>query len=284
MGLTVIPAKDFDELVNSVSEARRHPFSYSEMLDSHSSTYQDIKKYMKTTNVAKIGEGTARVAYFMPPGSVPSDKSCPSCLKVARNKKGIGQNGAEIKLFDDYGSKYSCFPEMYEWDRRNDFFLFTEVGKPIVDKADNPLVDLPAWAKEWNHALGLDKYKTTKALEKQLSINPDELDETDFLLHTSETADVTTSIVDICQTLHDDEDGYADKMFEHIKSKVSRFKKYDGVLSLMKFAMDGGTEILNFLDFKYNTPNWAIVLRNGVETLLPIDFGFTWDVINTYYR
>lgn len=267
MALTVIPTKDFEELVKGTNEAYlKRAFSYADMREFYCGSYRDILDYVKTTNVQKIGIGSSRIAFFMPSGSISSDKSRPSCFKVAKNSKGVPQNNAEIKLFNEYGNKYQCFPEIYDYDKDNKFYIFAEVGHPI-DKSFKE--GCHQWIAEWDEAI---KKIDGDCLPCKLGRRAD-----------TGIEDITQRIVGLCESIAIAKDALVKSTIDSLERTIGHIKKYDGMFSLVKFAANGGAKIINFSDFAYNLDNWALVLRDNEDVLLPIDYGFTWEVYNKYY-
>lgn len=278
MALTVIPEKDFDELVKGVHEKSiGNAFSWEEIeKDRAHTSYKDILNYMKTTNVKKIGTGSSRTAFFLPQGSVRDNPSVPSCFKVAKNKKGVAQNKAEIELYRTYGKKKLCFPELYESDDLNEYYIQTEVGKKL-NKNKNQLKE---YFDDWNRfvidvKMGNDDYPPYYFLG-----TPSDLEsfENDW--------DYTYHIFKMVKALNEpgtiagwDE---PDAILDNIEDISKAFPKYRSIVEMLWFSVEGGWEKGIFSDLSMNMDNWAFVVRNGEYCLLPIDWGFTNEVQSLY--
>lgn len=279
MALTVIPEKDFDELVKGVHEkSDGSNFSWEEIeKDRAHTSYKDILNYMKTTNVKKIGTGTSRIAFFLPQGSVKNNPSVPSCFKVAKNKKGVAQNKAEIDLFRSYGEKKPCFPELYEADDVNEYYIQTEVGKKL-NKNKNQLKE---YFEDWNRFVIDVKMGNNRYPPYYFLGTPSDLEsfENDW--------DYTYHIFKMVKALN--EPGLIagwgeepDYIIDNMEDIAKEFPKYKSIVEMLRFSVEGGWEKGIFGDLSMNTGNWAFVVRNGEYCLLPIDWGFTNEVQSMY--
>ena len=281
MALTVIPEKDFGELVSSVNEdnASLKPFSWDEVKqDQNSSTYRDILNYMKTTNVKKIGSGSSRIAFFLPPGSVKDNSSAPSCFKVAKNKKGIAQNDAEISLYDQYGKNKPCFPELYEADTVHKYYIQTEVGKAVNKKK----FQLKEYFMDWNKyvidmKMGNASYPPYYYLGSASELEPF-LRNYEYMYHIYKMAEALNVKGRVAGWGDDPE-----YVLDDLDDIAREFPKYNTVVETLRFSVEGGWEKGMFDDFAMNDSNWAFVIRNGEQCLLPIDWGFTNEVQEKYY-
>lgn len=280
MALTTIPEKDFDELVRNIHEKNSGSnFSWEEVeKDRANTSYRDILNYMKTTNVKKIGTGSSRTAFFLPEGSVKGNPSVPSCFKVAKNKKGVAQNKAEINLFRSYGEKRACFPELYEADDVNEYYIQTEVGKKL-NKNKNQLKDYFA---DWNRFVIDMKMGNAKYPPYYFFGTPSDLEsfENDW--------DYTYHIFKMVKALNEPgliagwgED--PEYVLDDIADISDEFPKYKSIVEMFRFSVEGGWKQGIFDDLSMNTDNWAFVVRNGEYCLLPIDYGFTNEVQKQFY-
>ena len=145
--LTVLPPTEFKQLIVGLSESsENYKFSYNDLTENHAETYSDVIDYMHGSNCKFVGKGSSRLAFFIPPRSIQQDRSIPCCLKVAKNKPGVAQNHAEVDIFNKYGIKTECFPELFDYDKNKYYFILTEVGERIFDEINT----LSRYFKEWN--------------------------------------------------------------------------------------------------------------------------------------
>ena len=277
MALTVIPIKEYELLTKNANEASKNKirFSWDIVEKDYSKSYRDILSYMSMTDVKKIGSGSGRTAFFLPPGDWKKDRSTPICFKVAKNKKGVAQNKVEIDLFSEYGKQYSCFPEMFEYDKNNQYYLLTEVGRPLKDG------ELANYFMSWNSYIEdmlFDSYGRAPFYYF------DCINSTAGQFNES----FTEHVYEICKALNvsgiqrgwtEDPQSVLDDM-----DRISKeFPKYSGLTSLFRFSVDGGWKKIRFDDFSANVQNWAIVTRNAEELLIPIDYGFSDEVVKQFY-
>ena len=271
MALTVIPIEDYKSLLNGTNEAKKLRFSWNTVEKDYSKSYKDILSYMSMTDVKLIGEGSGRTAFFLPPGDWKKDKTTPVCFKVSKNEKGVAQNKVEIDLFTEYGKVYSCFPEMFEYDRNNKYFMLTEVGR-APQKGE-----LKRYFKLWNDYV------------QDMLMNSDGTEPFYFFFDTDYNFDFTNHIYKICEGLNVDGKvkGWfenKEEVLEDIERISTQFQQYKTITDLIRFSTEDGWEKVRFDDFAMNDANWAMVVRNGMQYLMPIDYGFSHEVVDTYYR
>lgn len=263
--LTTIPWKDFLELTKGVKEGLiKHPFKWDEMLETASYSYKALKTYLSQTNCKLIGEGSARTAFFLPPGSYDINTiEEPSCFKVVKNStRGPAQNKAEVVVLKKYSNSknYSCFPKLYNWDKTNYYFMHCEVGTPIDTMETN---DIKSYFVKWNKWIEehYPKYNRLRVF-----------DPNDFL----------RALDAIFKVIHYNEDvGLA--MKATIEEMTDEIHEYSGISDFLKFMFDAhGAKTFLYGDFTV-ADNWAVVLRNGEKKMIPIDWGFTREVADKYY-
>lgn len=277
MALTVIPIEDYRQLVGETNEEKhmKFHFDWNVVEKDYSRSYKDILTYMSITDVKMIGTGSGRTAFFLPAGDWKKDKTAPVCFKVAKNMKGVAQNKVEIDLFNKYGKQYSCFPEMFEYDRNNQYYLLTEVGRALRHG------ELNRYFKFWNEYV------------KDMLMNSDGTEPFYYFpedVYGFETGnlDFMQRIYDICEGLNKKgkvKGWYENKeeIVEDIERISSQFPQYKTITDLIRFSIEGGWEKVRFDDFAMNDANWAMVVRNGTQYLLPIDFGFSDEIAKQFY-
>lgn len=111
-----------------LSEAMDDSFNFEEL--SKIPTYAGKVRYCKRHLGFPIGNGSARIVFQL------DDEKC---LKLAKNRKGIAQNGAE---YDKYAESYGVTPNLYD-SADDDSWIVTEYV-------------LPAKQKDFKQCLGID--------------------------------------------------------------------------------------------------------------------------------
>jgi len=274
MALTVIPIEDYKKLVNGETNEAKHMkfhFDWNIVEKDYSRSYRDILTYMSTTDVKLIGTGSGRTAFFLPPGDWKKDKTTPVCFKVAKNEKGVAQNKVEIGLFDKYGKRYSCFPEMFEYDRNNEYYMLTEVGR-APERGE-----LKRYFRLWNDYV------------QDMLLDSSGTEPFYYFSDTDYNFDFTNHIFDICEALNvkGKVKGWfenREEVFYDIERIAKEFPQYNTIVDLIRFSMDGGWKEVRFDDFAMNDANWAVLVRDGTQYLLPIDYGFSSEVVEKYYK
>lgn len=79
----------------------------------------------------KIGSGTSRIVYQL------NDKYC---LKLAKNKKGIAQNGAEISLSVSNAS--DIIAEIIDFDNDNELWVIMQLAKPLTPNSFHSILGI----------------------------------------------------------------------------------------------------------------------------------------------
>lgn len=136
MAKKYISESKLNEIVNStlkrcISEAMDDTFSYDELTSLTS--FASRIRYCKQHLGMPIGNGSSRTVF-----QIDDDK----CLKLAKNSKGLAQNGAE---FDWYAQTYDIMPKIYDSSDDNSWIVCEYV--------------LPAKANDFKVCLGID-FKT----------------------------------------------------------------------------------------------------------------------------
>ena len=274
MALTVLPIEEYESLVKGGTNEAKHMkfrFDWNVVEKDYARSYRDIITYMSTTDVKLIGAGSGRTAFFLPPGDWKKDKTTPVCFKVAKNKKGVAQNKVEINLFNKYGKTYTCFPELFEYDRKNQYYMLTEVGRPLQDD------ELKHYFKMWNEYI------------EDMLMNSDGTEPFYYFSETGANFDFTNHIYEICEGLNERgrvRGWYENKeeVVEDIERISSQFPQYKTITDLIRFSIEGGWNEVVYDDFAMNDSNWAMLVRNGTQYLLPIDYGFSDEVAKQFYR
>lgn len=270
--LTVIPRDKFAKLMRktlSEEEGGKSLFSMDEVWRISDSTsnriefIQAMHDYLSDTCIRFIGKGSSRSAFFIPPGSVDGDKSVPCCLKIAFNNAGIAQNNAELKIFDKYG-KLPCFPKMYASDVRYRFIL-TEVGEPAVDEDINSII------KSWDGVASkvVDDKVFREAYGRGIKIRYSGVSEVIYFTQKFQKRNIFYN-------------NYPEIKKNVIDKMCVLMKNIEPFAGMVDFSYRGGWEECIPDDLR-TLRNWATVVRDGVKTSIPIDWGFTGDVCKTYY-
>ena len=98
-----------ESLSEILREAADDTFSLQEL--SNLPSFNAKVKYCKQHLGSQIGNGSARIVF-----QIDDEK----CLKLAKNQKGIAQNGVEN---DWYKQKMDCFPKIFEVDQDNQWIV-----------------------------------------------------------------------------------------------------------------------------------------------------------------
>lgn len=273
--IPLLPAKKFDELKNKLTESETYHFYWDDMVTNDAS-YEDLLKYLKNCdNVKYISEGSARVAFYLQSGAY--DTSLipqPTCLKVAKNEKGIAQNHVEIETLNRFYDKFSCFPKIYDWDGDDDKYLLMEVGKPFKEIGDERAINnyTANYFNEWNR-----KFDSLFSTYSFFDRNKIDLRIIDF-------KDISTFMEDMYGESVKAGPWFAYKaeILEAMDKIAGTNKKYRPFADLFRWLNAGGKESVEIGDFGYYD-NFAMITRENDECLVPIDFGLNIDVAKEYY-
>lgn len=285
--LTTIPFDKFMELVGeetNESNASKKSFKWATML-KHSSKLDELERYVSTTNAKYIGEGSARIACFLPPGSVAKKIiSGPSCFKIAISKgRGVAQNKAEIKMLEKYKGQYVCMPKLYAYDEAKYHFLLCEVGTPADGVSDTFAEKCLAPLRTY-----LKKYLKKHPLPKDTDID-------DLYFDLGKAYAILDNILEFFTHLKDyivndfDRGGSAktrkaDKQYvlDLIKNLKNDLPAFSGLSDVLKYVVDHQEKEMALGDFETSS-NWAFVKRESGFVFIPIDWGFTIKVADRYY-
>ena len=274
--LTTIPWEEFTALTNGVKEdsVPTKPFRWNELMSTYSNSLTRVNQYISTTNCKFIADGSARRAYFLPPGAYDKGKlEEPSCFKVAKDAgKGIAQNEAEVKnLVENSGDKYTCFPKLYDWEENSYLFMLCEVGTPVPDVP-------PGIAREYVSTIGkyLEKlYKDGKVPEFSYDSDFEGISNMSTFLTWIDTMFNFNDFVDY--------DKAKIKRIEEILNEIDKdMPQYKGITDTIRLISDTGDDVVDAIDFTVAS-NWAFVSRKDKLMMLPIDWGFTKEVAEEYY-
>ena len=266
MRAPTIPNEEFLQLAGSVKEsAGNEEFSWKEL--KNCKDYYAILDYLSRTNVKYVGEGSARISFYLPSAIDDSgmEINSPCCLKVASNEDGIIQNKSDIRAFQKFGVKFQCFPQLYSYDKEKYYYFLCELATPAVN----------------------GQFKETIDSQKYFS-------KLKIYVHEDELSPLTT----VSLTKIRDLSFYIDTLFDSYdivyqpyghrtdlsKEEVNKFKKewvafwvdikskapeYAGIADVCL-----GFILKKFYDTDIDhKDNWGYVKRNENLVLLPIDFG-----------
>lgn len=274
--LTIIPKDKFKELINTniVEDQSVSIFDLDDFKSFIKQTqysknaggldlYFDIMDYMKQHNVKYISQGSSRIAYFMPSGSL-KDRSIPCCLKVAKSPAGYAQTKAEIELFKKYDG-LECFPKMFDYSPDGKYII-TEFGEKIDDNYINTYMHF------WNRVVR------------------NNIDDSSNCIFTNEYTGAR-AVVELIRQFNNCystrfegylEDTYDDLYNNIIQPIAEKYHKYVSLRDMIKLSKNN--ELLNFtLADLCADDNWGLVCRENTLIPMPIDWGLTNDVAEKYY-
>jgi hypothetical protein len=107
------------------------PADWDESMLGHDKTFKKRLEYV-LQNAPRLGAGSSRLAVTI------EDNDRPTVLKVAKNKKGIAQNIAELKILShDRLSKHPIVIPLVDYDRKNPkpLWVQTELAQKIREPA-----------------------------------------------------------------------------------------------------------------------------------------------------
>lgn len=267
---------NFQELLNSTDvHGAKHKFNvnrgdsiYCDGMLDYCKEHQDMFTF--------IAEGSSRMAFLMKDGK---------CLKIAKNEAGVSQNKQECKTFSMKGiEKYSCFPKLFDADRKNYRALIEEFGTKIPVE----------WAKQHFDGHYFREAMTIIAIMQEiievrkckiadakdicgkilLSKNiPEDLQHnaapTLYLYAISNPAQLEDDNHDLLKTFR--------AVFDPKNSEIIA-----PMIDLLKFYQDHGHKSL-MIDDLMTSNNWALCHRNGQDVPVIIDAGLSDSVWNKHY-
>lgn len=119
------------ECVSAVISEMAYPASFNMDEFKSLNTFAKRLEYCKA-RLPRLGAGTSRVVF-----RVDDDK----VLKLAKNRKGIAQNLAEIDVLTD-GYSYSILPDIFDYDE-NGLFLEAELCRKATEKDFQNIYGVP---------------------------------------------------------------------------------------------------------------------------------------------
>lgn len=119
------------ECVSAVISEMAYPASFNMEEFKSLNTFAKRLEYCKA-RLPRIGAGSSRVVF-----KVDDDK----VLKLAKNRKGIAQNLAEIDVLTD-GYSYAILPDIFEYDE-NGLFLECEICRKATEKDFQAIYGVP---------------------------------------------------------------------------------------------------------------------------------------------
>jgi hypothetical protein len=122
-------AKEFINEGQEVDEMAL-PADWDPTMLGHDKTFKSRLEYAKQ-RAPKIGGGSSRVAFIIP------DNGRDTVLKVAKNKKGVAQNEAEVDILTDgYVGKMDIVIPLIDYDKENPqpTWLQTELAQKASEK------------------------------------------------------------------------------------------------------------------------------------------------------
>jgi hypothetical protein len=119
-----------NKVVDDSLEEMALPSDWDPTMFGHDKTFKSRVEYAKQ-RAPKIGGGSSRVAFIIP------DNGRETVLKVAKNKKGVAQNEAEVDILTDgYVGKMDIVIPLIDYDRENPqpTWLQTELAQKASEK------------------------------------------------------------------------------------------------------------------------------------------------------
>ena len=268
MRVPTIPNEEFLQLAGSVKEsAGNEEFSWKEL--KNCKDYYAILDYLSRTNVKYVGEGSARISFYLPSAIDDSgmEINSPCCLKVASNEDGPIQNKSDIRAFQKFGGKFQCFPQLYSYDKEKYYYFLCELATPALSLNEKGKASINSYEyfSDLISFISNKKYSEPilKSIQKMRDINS-------FLDELFEAYDL------VFQPYGDRTDFTKDEVKVFKKEWVAfwadvkkKAPKYAGIADVcLGFIMK------KFYDSDIDHPdNWGYVKRNQNLVLLPIDFG-----------
>ena len=114
-------------LIESIVDEMALPADWDPTMLGHDKTFKSRLEYAKE-RAERLGGGSSRVAFVIP------DNGRNTALKIAKNKKGMAQNEAEVEvLTDGYIGKLDIVIPLIDYDKENPqpTWLQTELAKKV---------------------------------------------------------------------------------------------------------------------------------------------------------
>lgn len=259
--VTIVPKEAYEKLNKKVSEADNSKSGFN-MKDFQQDVihYSMVSDYMKSKDVEFVGEGSGRIAFMLPKGSSDDSKNSAVCLKVAKNIKGIAQNKGEKQMLEKFKGE-ACVPQLFAYDKKQDIALEMELGRKVSED------EFEEFFGDWNDSIK-DVFSNKISEEFEIYIGNDIYRALNSLKKIKRTGNAGKPVIKA--------------VLDDIR-KMKDYGKYAPFVSLFEvlFEKDGMYDV-SLGDFgEYD--NWAFVNRDGVDVLLPIDWGLTAEVTARYY-
>ena len=266
MKAPTIPKEEFFQLAGSIKESEgKEEFSWKELKTCKD--YYAILEYLSRTNVRYIGEGSARVSFYLPSAidDNGNEINSPCCLKVASNQDGVYQNKSDIKVFQKFGSKFQCFPRLYSYDKEKYYYFLCELATPAIDSSNKEAID----SKEYFSKL--KSFIDNKRLSSRTVMSLSNMTDLDCYLE---------SLFDSHYLIYVDSDNVTNASKEDLdlfkKEWIAFWKDIKG----KEFKYSGISDVsIGFMNDDFydsdidHADNWGYVKRKESLVLLPIDFG-----------
>ncbi len=233
--------KKWDEYGNLVDDSQR----FDGLDDVPGETHPEIAYAQKS--LRELGAGSARVAF-----AISSDK----VLKVARNSAGIGQNMAEVEMYQKNAS-LNLLTKIFDYDKKDHKWIIAEIVKPFENPRDIQTI------------LGTTGYRFEFWLEKLLKGG---------------------TLRDIRQNIQDNivQDEYAVMRYPDVPQYKTKVE--EGYAQLANKKM--WDFFAKLIEFQENNPNIVPgdlrVIHHYGRTIAGeirlLDYGFTREVANTLYE
>lgn len=213
------------------------PADWDESMLGHDKTFKSRLQYA-LERAPKLGAGTSRAAFIIP------DNGRETVLKVAKNKKGMAQNEAEVDILEDgYIGKMDIVIPLIDYDKKNPTPVWIQTEK--ANKLNRKRLEQLLFCDELEYGLGYFMDAVSNMLGKRNR-------------H-------TTSMKQIKEDLEDA--GYSD-------NEIDIFMEYVNEVAMLVSS----SSLL--IDDLYNIGNWGEY--NGRPVI--IDLGFTEAVKPLYQR
>lgn len=285
--MVVIPKKAFDVLKSGkVVEANADlkPLSFKDFT-REVDKISKVMSYMKGIAVDFVGQGSSRVAFCIPKGSCDEAKDRPICFKVAIKEAGVAQNKAEYGIVQKYGKDEDCFPEIFAYDKIRNICLETEIGVSPDE------YDMKQYFSDWNRGISKKVIKTgfmdylKKIVDKDYYAYKKNIASMLEVNSIQNIFDVLAIIKDFKDLKVKSRKELADLYIETITSTAEEYTQYKGLASLANVLFKKGADSEVIIgDFRHPA-NYAMVDRGAKDlTLIPIDYGLTEGVYESYYK
>lgn len=184
--------KDHPELVaDDALDEMALPADWDPAALGHDKTFKSRLEYA-LQRAPSLGGGSSRVAFVIP------DQGRETVLKIAKNKKGMAQNEAEVDILSDgYVQTMDIVIPLVDYDKKNSqpTWLQTEKAEKASEaklcklmKCGRYLVNLTAYAEK---ILGRPSWSAKRAEEHYNSLSPE--DQEIFIDYANQLADLVNS-------------------------------------------------------------------------------------------